>query len=211
MVLTPKQRAKRPYHHGDLRRALLDATLGLIAEGDVAGVSLREAARRAGVTYGAPYHHFQDKAELLAAVAEEGFRKLLDVVTAAAAGDLSPEARVAAWGAAHMRFATAQAAHYRVMFLTEIGDRERFRSLHDVAGELLAALAALIGAARPEALSQRRLELAVMAWSAWHGLASLHNEHVIENRPELPGLDRLVAVLSRDVARAICQRDTGAA
>src|SRR3982074_1431728 len=67
------QHPERRYHHGDLRRALVDAALALIAEGELGTFSLREVARRAGVTPAAPYHHFKDKTALLAAVAEEGF------------------------------------------------------------------------------------------------------------------------------------------
>jgi AcrR family transcriptional regulator len=70
-----RARAK-PYHHGDLRRALLDATLQLIEEQGPQGFTLRAAARRAGVTAGATYHHFKDKEDLVAAVAEEGFQLL---------------------------------------------------------------------------------------------------------------------------------------
>ena len=72
----PRKRLSRPerkYHHGDLRRALVDAALALISQGELGTFSLREVARRAGVTPAAPYHHFKDKTALLAAVAEEGF------------------------------------------------------------------------------------------------------------------------------------------
>src|SRR5258708_23674536 len=71
----PKKRPTEPerrYPHGDLWRALVDAALALIAEGELGTLSLREVARRAGVTSAAPYHHFKDKTALLAAVAEEG-------------------------------------------------------------------------------------------------------------------------------------------
>src|SRR3979490_2177386 len=72
----PKQRPKHPerrYHHGDLWRALVDAALALISEGELGTFSLREVARRAGGTPAAPYYHFKDKTALLDAVAEEGF------------------------------------------------------------------------------------------------------------------------------------------
>jgi AcrR family transcriptional regulator len=64
------------YHHGDLRRALLDASLALVAEGGIGALSLREVARKAGVSHNAPYHHFKDRGSLLAALAEEGFAEL---------------------------------------------------------------------------------------------------------------------------------------
>src|SRR5690349_19263411 len=84
----PKKRTAAPerrYHHGDLRRALVDAALALISEGELGTFSLREVARRAGVTPAAPYHHFKDKTALLAAVAEEGFEALRGRLEAALA------------------------------------------------------------------------------------------------------------------------------
>jgi len=79
MARTPPVRRARgkAYHHGDLRRTLIDTALALVAETDVSSLTLREVARRAGVTHGAPYHHFPNKAALVAAVAEEGYRVLL--------------------------------------------------------------------------------------------------------------------------------------
>jgi len=71
------------YHHGDLRRALLDAALELVNELGPSGITLREAARRAGVTHAAPYRHFADKGALLAAVAEQGFVQLLAAIDGA--------------------------------------------------------------------------------------------------------------------------------
>jgi len=68
--------AERPYHHGNLRVALLDAAIHLIAEVGPAGFNLREVARRAGVSHNAPYRHFRNRDDLMAAVAEQGFREL---------------------------------------------------------------------------------------------------------------------------------------
>ena len=68
----------RPYHHGDLRRSLIQAGSQMIEEKGLAGLSLREVARAAGVSHTAPYRHFQDKAELLAAIAQVGFEQLTD-------------------------------------------------------------------------------------------------------------------------------------
>ena len=70
----------RPYHHGDLRRALIDAAVGVIEHEGLAALSLRDLARRVGVSHAAPVHHFGDKAGLLTAVAAEGFSKLADAL-----------------------------------------------------------------------------------------------------------------------------------
>ncbi len=101
-------------HHGDLRRALLDAALALVAEAEPSAVTLRAVARRAGVSPGAPYHHFSDKAALLAAVAEEGFRALAQAqesIVGEGAGRLSGLC------AAYVRFAMEHPTHYAVMFV----------------------------------------------------------------------------------------------
>src|SRR4051794_27635084 len=117
--------AMKPYHHGDLQRALVDAAVALLAEGGAAAVTLREVARRAGVTHAAPYRHFADKAALLAAVAEEGFRALHDAVARAGAeAPDDPLARLAASGQAYLRFAMSHPAHYRVMFGPDVAARE---------------------------------------------------------------------------------------
>src|SRR5579871_1734507 len=79
-----KMPAPRPYHHGHLKKALLDAALALIAETGARGFTLREAARRAGVSHNAPYRHFRDKDDLLAAVAADGFDRLGEAMTRAA-------------------------------------------------------------------------------------------------------------------------------
>ncbi|MCA9610340.1 MAG: TetR/AcrR family transcriptional regulator, partial [Myxococcales bacterium] len=103
------------YHHGDLRQALIDASLALIEEGGVQALSLRKAARRAGVSPGAPYHHFPSRSALLAALSIEGFTRLhakLDEVRACCDG---PEARLGACGRAYIAFAREHPAYFRVM------------------------------------------------------------------------------------------------
>src|SRR5271154_7296376 len=82
------------YHHGDLKRALTDAALALVREKGPKGFSLSEAARRAGVSVAAPYRHFADKAQLLAAVAEEGFIQLHEALTTAGGGAADARIRV---------------------------------------------------------------------------------------------------------------------
>ena len=77
-------RTPRSYHHGNLKQALLEASLNLIREVGPGAFTLREVARRAGVSHNAPYRHFRDKEELLAALAAEGFDRLTDAMTKAA-------------------------------------------------------------------------------------------------------------------------------
>ncbi len=107
------------YHHGDLRSALLNAAVELAAEKGLQGLSLRECARRAGVSHAAPYRHFEDKNALLAAIAAEGSQRLADAGRAAMEGVTDPSERLDAYGVAYVRFALANPVHFRVMFTSE--------------------------------------------------------------------------------------------
>lgn len=121
----PKVPRKRDYHHGDLRNALIAASLEAIAEGGVEGFTLREAARRAGVSPAAPYRHFESRDDLLAAVAGECVRRVAaamkEAMAAAPAGDALDGFR--ACGIAYVRFAVEHPAHFRVMNMPAVTAR----------------------------------------------------------------------------------------
>ena len=106
--------AVKPYHHGDLRRALLEAAETVLEREGPGGLSLRAVAREAGVSPAAPYHHFKDKDELLLAVGKTGFQKL-KAALADAARD-APQDKLPAIGMAYVEFAQAHPATYRVMY-----------------------------------------------------------------------------------------------
>jgi AcrR family transcriptional regulator len=193
MALSKKRptEPERRYHHGDLWRALVDAALALIAEGELGTFSLREVARRAGVTPAAPYHHFKDKTALLAAVAEEGFVALCGRLEAALASvplaDL--RRRFAALARAYLEFARAHPAHYRVMFLPEIKSQQEHSSFHAAADRTLEVLAKQVRVAAPQASPQEVMTRTVLIWSIGHGLASLWNDGVLDHKLDL-GSDR---------------------
>ena len=109
--------APKPYHHGDLRRVLIDAALQLVGEGGPDAVSVREAARRAGVSAGAPFRHFPSRVALLTAVAEEAQRRFRAEIEAALseapAGD--PLARFRSFGLAYLRWAMRNPAHFEII------------------------------------------------------------------------------------------------
>jgi AcrR family transcriptional regulator len=132
--------APKPYHHGDLRRVLIDAALRLAEEGGAEQVSVREAARRAGVSPGAPFRHFETRDALMTAVAEEAQRRFrAEIETAlaeAAAGD--PLSRFRTLGVAYLRWAMRNPAHF------EIISTARYFS-HEGAAELSRDNAELIG------------------------------------------------------------------
>lgn len=166
-----RQPRKASYHHGDLRNALLDATLQLVAQYGPQGFTLRQAARAAGVTPGATYHHFEDKDALIAAVAENGFKLLLEDLRAAAARPAaSPRERSRNVGLAYVRFAMKHPTRFRVM----VG----FGVRHDAAGSGGKAAFRFVREVLIEGLKNGTDEVVSDAevvgwWSVVHGLSFL--------------------------------------
>src|SRR3982750_2168770 len=120
-------RSAAPYHHGDLRRALIDTALTMVTEEGAWNFTLREVARRAGVSHAAPYNHFEDKAALLAEVAALGFQALRHALEPAAGGHpRSARQALAGVAAAYVRFGVEHPAHYRLMFGAELADKAHY-------------------------------------------------------------------------------------
>lgn len=163
------------YHHGDLRRALLDEASAVLREQGVGALSLRDLARRAGVSPTAPYHHFKTKADLVCALAADALGDLDTALAAAAAGHADPLERLRALGVAYVLFAVDHAERFRVAFRPEMGDP--FAGLAEAAGALPAETTAfrhLVRAVRDLTDDPaRQRALAVAAWSLVHGLAAL--------------------------------------
>jgi len=112
------------YHHGDLKRALLEAAKELIDEGGLENFTMAKAARLAGVTSGAPYRHFKDRQSLLAEMARQGGQMLdMELEIAMGHAGLDPVEQLLALGETHIRFAASNPAFYRVMHLnpSELG------------------------------------------------------------------------------------------
>ena len=167
---TPEDRS---YHHGDLRRALLSSALEILAEGGVAGLSLRAAARRAKVSAMAPYRHFPDKEALLAAVAEHGFRQLTARFTAAAAATPDPRAALAALGVAYVLFARDEPSLFKLMFGSSVEKKSAHPGL-DEAGwacfNTLRQAVATVGFFDDEPALN---DVSLACWSLVHGLSAL--------------------------------------
>src|SRR5580658_4478336 len=106
----------RPYHHGDLSRALVDAARRILEAEGPAALSLRAVAREAGVSPAAPYHHFKDKTELLEAVAHGGWEALGDSIVEARRSAASPAAAMSNIGMSYLHFAQDNPALYRLMY-----------------------------------------------------------------------------------------------
>lgn len=197
-------KAPKPYHHGDLRRTLVEAALELIREGPVENLSLRNLARKAGVTYAAPYHHFADKDALLAVVAEEGFRRLTATLQASvekAGSDHS--ARLRALGEAYVQFAITHASHYSVMFRPELWERGEFKTLKSAGDSAFECLFNTVLAAVGEERAAEAHVVSLTAWSSVHGLALLWSEGALRYKLDIsdpaPIIREVVRVLTRVV------------
>ncbi len=170
---------RRTYHHGNLKPALLKAAVGLIGEVGPAAFTLREVARRAGISHNAPYRHFSEKDELLAAVAAEGFERLADALSRPGKSSRvrHPKPalrRLQASGLAYVRFALEWPEHILVMFDWPL-DLDRYPELSANAKRAFAVLVGLVEAGQREG-SLRGGDphpLACMAWSMVHGIAKL--------------------------------------
>src|SRR5262252_4565034 len=164
---------KRPYHHRDLRQALIRSALEILADSGVAGLSLRAAARRARVSAMAPYRHFEDKEALLAAVAEYGFRELAARLTAAAATAADPRAGLAALGVAYVLFARDHPSLFKLMFGPTIEKKSAHPALDDAGCTCFNALRQAVEAARFFEGDSDAGDVALACWSLVHGLSAL--------------------------------------
>ncbi|MER6496246.1 TetR/AcrR family transcriptional regulator [Streptomyces griseorubiginosus] len=173
MSMAPAQTTKpdRPYHHGDLRRAILGAALDVIAAEGPAALSLRDLARRAGVSHAAPAHHFKDRTGLLTAIAAEGFGLLAAALKEAA--DLKDA------GVRYVRFAREHPAHFQVMFAPGL---LRADDLELTTGRALAtdALRSAVSGVRAEDFGIDARLAGVAAWSLAHGFATLLLSHNLD-------------------------------
>jgi len=158
----PRAPAPKPYHHGDLRRVLIDAALQLVGEGGAEAVSVREAARRAGVSPGAPFRHFPSRDALMQAVAEEAQRRFRAEIEAALAGAApgDPLGRFRCLGLAYLRWAMRNPTHFEIISSRRFFDHDRAVAISSDNAELIAltertlAEAAAAGQLRPVDLKQ---------------------------------------------------------
>jgi AcrR family transcriptional regulator len=182
MPRDPAAMTDRRYHHGDLRRALLDAAGEMIEERGPDAFSLRDCARRIGVSNAAPAHHFGSAAGLLAALAAEGFARLAEAMRDArdAAGD-TPEARLAATGVAYVERALAAPALFRLMFHSDRADQDDPALV--LAGQ--DAYGVLVGVLDQGGITDPSAVAA--AWSLVHGFAALMIEGRLVADPRFGG------------------------
>lgn len=193
-ILTPRPAEARPYHHGDLRAALLAAAETELAERGIEGFSLRSVAKRAGVSHAAPAHHFRDAQGLLTALAAEGYRQFL-AAQAAREAEAPPDAesQFIAAGLGYVDFAIARPTLFRLMWQSnrpDFADSE----LGHAAG---AAYQHLVE--RTTAAGGRTVADEVAAWAMAHGIADLLSANRLKTIGTLPkpARDEVVAQMMR--------------
>ncbi|MBN9077741.1 MAG: hypothetical protein BGN87_21595 [Rhizobiales bacterium 65-79] len=166
---------KRPYHHGALREALLEASERILDRDGINGLTLRAAAREAGASHAAPKNHFGDLAGLLSELAALGFRRFSFRLEAAARAAKAPEDRGRAIGKAYVHFAIDHPGLFLLMFRGERLDFSR-PSLQEAMDAATAVLAQAAGSGKGGAEAPQALARAgrmVAAWSLVHGFAML--------------------------------------
>ena len=174
-VAAPRKRAvKTTYHHGNLRDEMVLQGMAILETEGLAALSMREIARRLGVTQTAPLHHF-DKAGLLAAIAALGFRRLFEFRMEALKDKRDPRERLMAVMLAYAEFALAHPALFHLMHGPEIPDKTRYPELNEAAtrsyGILETSVADFLLAG--EGSMERSREATLAAWTACHGMATI--------------------------------------
>jgi AcrR family transcriptional regulator len=199
---------RETYHHGDLRQALIEAALELVSEKDVDSLSLREVARRVGVSHAAPYRHFADKEALLAAVAQEGFQMLhhtLEIVLHKA--PLDPLKRLQEIGVTYVDFALEHSSHYRLMFgAYGATSAQQNPELAQAATQAFMVLVNCVETGQQAGVIRvdDSKQLALAAWALTHGLAMLLMDGQIPittSQPVAPLSDFITQVLVEGMAR----------
>ena len=185
-----RQPEPRPYHHGDLPAALLDAAARWLDEQGAGTLTLRELARAAGVSHAAPYHHFANRDALMAGVAEHAFDRLGDAL-AAAADAANPAHALLDIGEAYVREALAHPAQFRLMFGPTLARKAEHPELRHASER---AFTVLLNAATRHA-PERGLELALAGWSLSHGAANLAIDGAFCGLPVAPAQARRLARL----------------
>lgn len=197
----PSASAAAPYHHGDLRRALLDSATVILTETGRWDFSLREVARRAGVSHAASYRHFADKEALIAALAATGFETLHSHLNAAVSEASGPIETLRAIGQAYVGFGVARPALYRLMFGQALPSIEGLPpAVLAVLTEARAVLKGVIldgarsGAFAVDPGDEQEMAVAVVtAWSLVHGFTLLTIDRAVDReiRPQM--IDALAA------------------
>jgi AcrR family transcriptional regulator len=171
----------------DLRQKVLDASLALIEEGGLDRLSMREVARKAGVSHQAPYHYFGDREAILAALAGDGFSKLgQSLARAAAQAGSEPAKAVEAMGRAYVEFAMRHPAYFQVMFRADALPLERYPEARRQEDEAFGTLVEGVDKAFARQPAETRRRIAIASWALVHGLSTLILEGSLARKVGVP-------------------------
>jgi AcrR family transcriptional regulator len=170
----------------NLRQELLDASLALIETGGLDRLSMREVARKAGVSHQAPYHYFGDREAILAAIAGEGFAKLGRSLGAAAQPGSEPAKAVEDMGRAYVEFALRNPAYFQAMFRADAVPLDRYPEARQLEDAAFADLVEGIDKAFAEQPADVRQSIVVACWAMVHGLATLILEGSLARKLKVP-------------------------
>ena len=196
-----------PYHHGNLRQALIDAAVEQIKTHGVEKLSLRGLARDVGVSQTAPYRHFEDKNHLLAEIATQAFEDLYEATFEQIKSDDSPLTNIGRIGFRYLTFARANPERYKLMFGPTIQNRTEYETMIAAGQRGFDVLVKEVerGIERDEFLEQNSFVLANVLWTQVHGLSSLVIDGFYENK-ELPmPFEQFIAVQMFLGARTVVQ------
>jgi AcrR family transcriptional regulator len=183
---TSATRSRVAYHHGDLRRALVDQATELVERHGHPSITVRQVAREIGVSHTAAHYHFATREALLAAVATLGYEEMTSALESAMRDAPDARARLGELGRAYVRHALKRGRMYQLMFSSETATRDAYPELRAASDRMFALLVDAIRAGQETGLVRGGppVEAALVAWSAAHGFALL----ALERRLALPGL-----------------------
>lgn len=164
------------YHHGNLKKALIEAGIQVLAEDGIKGFSLRKVARLAGVSHAAPYAHFADKQELIAAISTEGFRQLNEkMIEAVRLFPSDPLRKLVELSWVYVSFATSYPAHFKIIFSGFVEEEWRYPELLGLIQSSLMILQGVVNECQEKKiLGEGSTEVtALTVWSLVHGMANL--------------------------------------
>jgi AcrR family transcriptional regulator len=163
------------YHHGDLKNALIQAGIEILSKEGMQALSLRQVAKRAGVSHAAPYAHFADKQTLIAAIAAEGYKKLYEKLAAAQRSQDDPLARLMAVAQAYVQFAIDEPDHFKITFSGVVEAEQDYPEYVEQSKRCFALVVAVVADCQTEGiLGPGDTQLAAVSiWACIHGFVQL--------------------------------------
>lgn len=202
---TRQEPGTKAYHHGDLKRRLVEEAIVMLREGGLESLSLRRLAERVGVSQTALYHHLQDKQGLLCAMGEEGIRRFDEAVRQEESGDQTPEARFEYFITGYVQFALSYPELYELMFGRTTWRGGTTPSFEQAARSSFRAYAEMVATLQQSGqLSSglNALRLAQVIWGTLHGLCRMHNDGLLFSPKDVEEISRYALWLVRNMRSA---------